>query len=187
MRSSPRAAAAAQSPCPMRALLAPYDKTGLIDLARGLAALGWELIATGGTEKALREAGIAVTSVAEVTGSPEILATIAPASLPAAAMPTGIARPSHQRASQISRRETGSSWATREVSSANAATGPNMITIVMHPAITHCRRSDPRSASSQKYAKSNTAQGCFVLRKKSTMRRKVLVTIGPARRRALRG
>jgi phosphoribosylaminoimidazolecarboxamide formyltransferase/IMP cyclohydrolase len=57
----------------MRALLAPYDKTGLIDLARGLAGLGWELIATGGTEKALREAGIAVTSVAEVTGSPEIL------------------------------------------------------------------------------------------------------------------
>jgi phosphoribosylaminoimidazolecarboxamide formyltransferase/IMP cyclohydrolase len=57
----------------MRALLAPYDKTGLLDLARGLAALGRELIATGGTQKALREAGIAVASVAEVTGSPEIL------------------------------------------------------------------------------------------------------------------
>jgi phosphoribosylaminoimidazolecarboxamide formyltransferase/IMP cyclohydrolase len=57
----------------MRALLAPYDKTGLADFARGLVALGWELLATGGTEKLLREEGIPVTSVAEVTGSPEIL------------------------------------------------------------------------------------------------------------------
>src|SRR5438045_6555735 len=57
----------------MRALLAPYDKTGLVDFARGLAAAGWELIATGGTEKTLREAGLAVTSVAEVVGFPEIL------------------------------------------------------------------------------------------------------------------
>ncbi|HXH23318.1 MAG TPA: bifunctional phosphoribosylaminoimidazolecarboxamide formyltransferase/IMP cyclohydrolase [Dehalococcoidia bacterium] len=57
----------------MRALLAPYDKTGLIDLARGLVDLGWELIATGGTEKALRDAGLPVRSVADVTGSPEIL------------------------------------------------------------------------------------------------------------------
>jgi len=56
-----------------RALLAPYDKTGLTDLARGLVVLGWELIATGGTEKALRDEGIPVRSVAEVTGSPEIL------------------------------------------------------------------------------------------------------------------
>ena len=47
----------------MRALLAPYDKTGLIELAAGLAGLGWELIATGNTEKALREAGLPVTSV----------------------------------------------------------------------------------------------------------------------------
>ena len=57
----------------MRALLAPYDKTGLIDLAKGLLDLGWELIATGGTEKALREANLAVTSVSAVTGSPEML------------------------------------------------------------------------------------------------------------------
>jgi phosphoribosylaminoimidazolecarboxamide formyltransferase/IMP cyclohydrolase len=57
----------------MRALLAPYDKTGLIELAQGLVSLGWELLATGGTEKALREAGLPVTSVAEVTGSPEML------------------------------------------------------------------------------------------------------------------
>jgi phosphoribosylaminoimidazolecarboxamide formyltransferase/IMP cyclohydrolase len=57
----------------MRALLAPYDKTGLAGLARGLVALGWELLATGGTEKALRDEGIPVTSVSTVTGFPEIL------------------------------------------------------------------------------------------------------------------
>ncbi len=56
-----------------RALLAPYDKTGLTDFARGLVGLGWELIATGGTERALRQAGIPVTSVAEVIKFPEIL------------------------------------------------------------------------------------------------------------------
>src|SRR6185295_16797099 len=55
------------------ALLAPYDKTGLIDFANGLVALGWELIATGGTERALREAAVPVTSVADVIRFPEIL------------------------------------------------------------------------------------------------------------------
>jgi phosphoribosylaminoimidazolecarboxamide formyltransferase/IMP cyclohydrolase len=57
----------------MRALLAPYDKTGLVPFAEGLVGLGWELIATGGTERALREAGLPVTSVSAVTGFPEIL------------------------------------------------------------------------------------------------------------------
>jgi phosphoribosylaminoimidazolecarboxamide formyltransferase/IMP cyclohydrolase len=57
----------------MRALLAPYDKTGLIEFARGLIDLGWELIATGGTERSLKEAGIPVTSVADVINFPEIL------------------------------------------------------------------------------------------------------------------
>ncbi len=57
----------------MRALLAPYDKTGLIEFARGLTALGWDLLATGNTERILREAGLPVTSVAEVIGFPEIL------------------------------------------------------------------------------------------------------------------
>ena len=57
----------------MRALLAPYDKTGLVEFARGLVSSGWEVIATGGTEKALREAALPVTSVADVTGFPEIL------------------------------------------------------------------------------------------------------------------
>jgi phosphoribosylaminoimidazolecarboxamide formyltransferase/IMP cyclohydrolase len=57
----------------MRAILVPYDKTGLVEFARGLRELGWELLATGGTERALREAGLEVTPVAEFTGSPEML------------------------------------------------------------------------------------------------------------------
>ena len=57
----------------MRALLAPYDKTGLVEFASGLLALGWQLLATGGTEKVLRDAGVPVTSVSDVTGFPEIL------------------------------------------------------------------------------------------------------------------
>ncbi|MHB1487765.1 MAG: bifunctional phosphoribosylaminoimidazolecarboxamide formyltransferase/IMP cyclohydrolase [Acidimicrobiales bacterium] len=57
----------------MRALLSTYDKTGLIELARGLEALGWELISSGGTSAALAEAGLAHTQVEEVTGSPEML------------------------------------------------------------------------------------------------------------------
>jgi len=57
----------------MRALLSVYDKTGLVDLAGGLADLGWELIASGKTASALADAGIAVTEVAQVTGAPEML------------------------------------------------------------------------------------------------------------------
>ncbi len=56
-----------------RALLSVSDKSGLIDLARGLDALGVVLISTGGTARALREAGIGVSDVAEVTGFPEIM------------------------------------------------------------------------------------------------------------------
>jgi phosphoribosylaminoimidazolecarboxamide formyltransferase/IMP cyclohydrolase len=57
----------------VRALLSVWDKTGLVELARGLAELGWELVASGGTAGALREAGLAVTPVEQVTGSPEML------------------------------------------------------------------------------------------------------------------
>jgi len=57
----------------MRALLSVYDKTGLVDLARGLSDLGWELVASGNTSAALAEAGIDHVGVAEVTGSPEML------------------------------------------------------------------------------------------------------------------
>jgi len=56
-----------------RALLSVSDKTGLVDLARGLAAQGVELISTGGTAKALREAGLKVTDVAEITQVPEMM------------------------------------------------------------------------------------------------------------------
>ncbi len=56
-----------------RALLSVSDKTGLVELARTLAARGVELISTGGSAKALRDAGLAVKDVAEVTGFPEIM------------------------------------------------------------------------------------------------------------------
>lgn len=56
-----------------RALLSVSDKTGLIDLGRALAERGVELLSTGGTAKALREAGLAVRDVAEVTGFPEMM------------------------------------------------------------------------------------------------------------------
>jgi phosphoribosylaminoimidazolecarboxamide formyltransferase / IMP cyclohydrolase len=56
-----------------RALVSVSDKTGIVDFARGLAELGVEIVSTGGTGAALREAGIEVRDVSELTGSPEIL------------------------------------------------------------------------------------------------------------------
>jgi phosphoribosylaminoimidazolecarboxamide formyltransferase/IMP cyclohydrolase len=56
-----------------RALLSVSDKTGLIAFARELASLSFQLISTGGTATALRDAGLIVTDVAEVTGFPEIM------------------------------------------------------------------------------------------------------------------
>ena len=56
-----------------RALLSVSDKSGLLDLARGLHALGWELISTGGTARALRDANVPVRDVADVTRFPEML------------------------------------------------------------------------------------------------------------------
>ena len=63
----------ARMPTPRRALLSVSDKTGLVELGRGLVARGFELVSTGGTARALREAGLPVTDVAAVTGSPEML------------------------------------------------------------------------------------------------------------------
>ena len=57
----------------MRAILSVYDKTGIVDFARGLEALGFELFSTGGTEGLLRDAGINVRGVQEITGFPEML------------------------------------------------------------------------------------------------------------------
>ena len=57
----------------MRALLSVYDKAGIVELARELRSMGWDLISSGGTAAALREADIAVTDIAELTGFPAIL------------------------------------------------------------------------------------------------------------------
>lgn len=55
-----------------RALLSVYDKTGIVDFAKGLDGLGFELVSTGGTARKLREAGLEVIGVSDVTGHPEI-------------------------------------------------------------------------------------------------------------------
>jgi phosphoribosylaminoimidazolecarboxamide formyltransferase/IMP cyclohydrolase len=56
-----------------RALLSVSDKTGVVELARELHGRGWTLLSTGGTARALRDAGLAVTEVSEVTGHPEMM------------------------------------------------------------------------------------------------------------------
>src|SRR4051812_1310353 len=56
-----------------RALLSVSDKTGLVDFARSLAGHGIELISTGGTRKALADAGLKVLDVSELTGFPEMM------------------------------------------------------------------------------------------------------------------
>ena len=56
-----------------RVLISVTDKTGILDFARGLSALGAEIVSTGGTARMMREAGIAVRDVSEVTGFPEML------------------------------------------------------------------------------------------------------------------
>src|ERR1700753_3761140 len=56
-----------------RALISVSDKTGVVDFAKTLAGLGVEILSTGGTAAALREAGLEVTDVSEFTGQEEIL------------------------------------------------------------------------------------------------------------------
>ena len=56
-----------------RAILSVSDKTGIVDFARGLAALGWEIVSTGGTARTIREAGVDVVDVSEITKHPEIM------------------------------------------------------------------------------------------------------------------
>jgi phosphoribosylaminoimidazolecarboxamide formyltransferase / IMP cyclohydrolase len=65
--------AEARLPTPRRALLSVSDKTGLAAFGRGLVELGFELVSTGGTARALRDAGLPVTDVAAVTEAPEML------------------------------------------------------------------------------------------------------------------
>jgi phosphoribosylaminoimidazolecarboxamide formyltransferase/IMP cyclohydrolase len=56
-----------------RALISVSDKRGIVFFAQGLSQLGWEIISTGGTAATLRDAGVSVTAVDEVTGFPELL------------------------------------------------------------------------------------------------------------------
>ncbi|HPD03125.1 MAG TPA: bifunctional phosphoribosylaminoimidazolecarboxamide formyltransferase/IMP cyclohydrolase, partial [Clostridia bacterium] len=56
-----------------RALISVSDKTGVVDAAKRLSALGYEIISTGGTEKALKDAGLTVINVSDITGFPECL------------------------------------------------------------------------------------------------------------------
>src|SRR6184192_3855421 len=56
-----------------RALLSVSDKRGIVDFARGLADLGVEIVSTGGTARELEDAGVAVRSVEDFTGFPEIM------------------------------------------------------------------------------------------------------------------
>src|SRR5215217_4581543 len=56
-----------------RALLSVSDKTGVVDLARGLTGRGFELLSTGGTARVLVDAGLAVTNVSDVTAFPEMM------------------------------------------------------------------------------------------------------------------
>jgi phosphoribosylaminoimidazolecarboxamide formyltransferase/IMP cyclohydrolase len=83
-----------------RVLLSVTDKTGIADFARGLTALGAELVSTGGTARVLRESGIPVTDVSEITHFPEMLdgrvKTIHPAI--AAGMLAMRGRPEHMHA-----------------------------------------------------------------------------------------
>jgi len=56
-----------------RALISVYDKTGVVEFARGLAEMGVEILSTGGTARALREAGVKIMEVSDFTGFPEML------------------------------------------------------------------------------------------------------------------
>ncbi|HVZ21170.1 MAG TPA: bifunctional phosphoribosylaminoimidazolecarboxamide formyltransferase/IMP cyclohydrolase [Vicinamibacterales bacterium] len=56
-----------------RALISVSDKTGLVDFARGLATRGFEIVSTGGTARALQQAGLAVIGISDVTGFPEMM------------------------------------------------------------------------------------------------------------------
>ena len=56
----------------MRALISVSDKTGVVEFAQQLRSLGWEIIATGGTMKLLRDSGVEVINISDVTGFPEI-------------------------------------------------------------------------------------------------------------------
>jgi phosphoribosylaminoimidazolecarboxamide formyltransferase / IMP cyclohydrolase len=70
---APPAPDATDTPRAPRALLSVYDKAGIVDLARSLHDLGWDLVSSGGTARAIAEDHLPVTDVAELTGVPAIL------------------------------------------------------------------------------------------------------------------
>ena len=57
----------------MRAIISVFDKAGVVDFAKGLSELGFEIFSTGGTQKALEQAKVSVKSISGLTGFPEIL------------------------------------------------------------------------------------------------------------------
>ena len=59
-----------------RAFLSVFDKSGIVDFAKGLIDLGFEILSTGGTQRELENAGLAVTNVSDITGFPECLSLI---------------------------------------------------------------------------------------------------------------
>lgn len=61
-----------ETPSRPRALLSVYDKSGIVEFAKGLDSLGYEIASTGGTARVLREAGLSVIGVSDITGHPEI-------------------------------------------------------------------------------------------------------------------
>lgn len=61
-----------ETPSRPRALLSVYDKSGIVEFAKGLDSLGYEIASTGGTAHVLREAGLSVIGVSDITGHPEI-------------------------------------------------------------------------------------------------------------------
>ena len=54
-----------------RALISVFDKTGIVDFAKSLDSMGWEIISTGGTSKKLKEEGITVQDISDLTKFPE--------------------------------------------------------------------------------------------------------------------
>lgn len=83
-----------------QAILSVHDKTGIVDFAEGLVTLGWNLLASGGTAKLLRENGLTVTEVADYTKSPEILGGRVKTLHPA--IHSGLlARPTHEDHQQL--------------------------------------------------------------------------------------
>lgn len=56
-----------------RAFLSVFDKTGIVEFAKGLESLGFEILSTGGTQRSLEQAGVKVTNVSDITGFPECL------------------------------------------------------------------------------------------------------------------